>query len=236
MTRLTHGRRHPPATRRRRRALPLALCLGAASLTGCLHTPKDAEDPAREGADPPIAHDPAAHDPTAPDLPEPPRYDIAEAPDDTTPRLGCSTPWTIRRVPGDHTREAARAAIETATALWSDATGLDFTWVDDPAAAALHIDEVHIDGPGGLLGQLRVTPSAIVLEVDNAEFWSVDGDPGDFELEQVTAHLIGHLLGLDHTDDPDDLMHPTYSTPLPRGTHPPRAATPVPDPCTLDTE
>jgi predicted Zn-dependent protease len=48
--------------------------------------------------------------------------------------------------------------------------------------------------------------------------WSLGADPADITncLRRVTAHEVGHALGIfDHSADPFDLMHPEPTVPVP---------------------
>jgi len=91
---------------------------------------------------------------------------------------------------------------------------LTISWEDRTAA-----NDFVFDGPGGALAV--ATPSSVIL--DSSEFWELDDAPhprrklgGDaffdpyFRLEPVLLHEIGHVLGLTHSDDSEDVMAPFY--------------------------
>ncbi|KAH8091502.1 metalloendopeptidase [Aureococcus anophagefferens] len=111
-------------------------------------------------------------------------------------------------------------------AKWSAATGIAFA--RDDAAPKLTLawkltsnkDVAFSDGPGGQLA--NATLETIVF--DKAEKWELDGrphprrkfdgEPGFFDpyfkVAPVLLHEIGHVLGLDHSSDPSDVMAPYY--------------------------
>lgn len=74
-------------------------------------------------------------------------------------------------------------------------------------------------GAGGVLAHGFYPPSngataAGDMHYDTADCWESGFDgTGDlcFSIFQVTAHEIGHALGLDHTGVPGSLMNPFYS-------------------------
>jgi hypothetical protein len=123
-------------------------------------------------------------------------------------------------LPGDQEQELVRAAFD----LWAAETPLTFTEVDDPDEADIevgwatgdHGDGDSFDGPGRILAHATFpNPYAdrqVILHFDDDERW-VNSDRQNVDLLTVAAHEIGHVLGLDHSNDPDALMYPAYQGP-----------------------
>ncbi len=115
-------------------------------------------------------------------------------------------------------------AITAALAAWSTVADLTFVLVADDGAAFnaptgsgdLRFGGHAFDGPSGVLAHGFYPPvngdtAAGDMHFDVAETWKVGfGGPG-FDIFQVTAHEIGHALGLDHTGVPGSLMNPFYT-------------------------
>jgi len=118
------------------------------------------------------------------------------------------------------------AEVGRSFAGWGEACSLTFEQTTDKAAAAIAIafkdqtanNEFVFDGPGGALAVAQ--KGAITF--DAAERWqlqdcatkSIDAvrftDEECFEFQVVCTHEIGHCLGLDHSNDFDDVMSPFY--------------------------
>lgn len=47
--------------------------------------------------------------------------------------------------------------------------------------------------------------------VDDTKFFTLKHESQGFRLRQIIKHELGHILGLRHTDAPNDLMNPIYS-------------------------
>jgi hypothetical protein len=47
----------------------------------------------------------------------------------------------------------------------------------------------------------------IVIDFSGRVPWSTDGAARDYDLQSVTAHEVGHLLGLEDVNDPGQLMY-----------------------------
>lgn len=125
-----------------------------------------------------------------------------------------------QKLSGDTERELVRAAFN----LWAEETPLTFTEVSDPNQADIligwaegsHGDGDPFDGPGDVLAHASYPnpfeEKQIFLHFDDAERW-VDSTSQNVDLLTVAAHEIGHNLGLDHSNDPNALMFPSYSGP-----------------------
>jgi len=124
------------------------------------------------------------------------------------------------KINGNIERDLIRAAFQ----LWADETPLTFNEVSDSAQADIiigwaegeHGDGDPFDGPGDVLAHASY-PSPyqerqVFLHFDDAERW-VDSNTQNVDLLTVAAHEIGHNLGLDHSNDPNALMYPSYSGP-----------------------
>jgi hypothetical protein len=144
----------------------------------------------------------------------------------------------------DMPQSTVRAAIQEAFALWSAVTPLTFHEVPDcglpfdaPACsepdiriqftAGHHGDPFPFDGPIGVLAHAFFPPpngltAAGDMHFDDAERWSANLPATGIDLVTVTAHEIGHALGLQHAESSQcpnaatgaySLMCPIYTGP-----------------------
>ncbi|XP_063807593.1 collagenase 3-like [Pseudophryne corroboree] len=108
-------------------------------------------------------------------------------------------------------------AIQRAFSVWSQVTPLTFSRVNSRQADILiqfspraHGDRSPFDGRNGVLAH-AYAPSAGIggdAHFDEDETWT--NDRRGFNLFLVAAHEFGHSLGLDHSNDREALMFPTY--------------------------
>uniref|UniRef100_A0A3Q4MEJ1 Matrix metallopeptidase 11b n=1 Tax=Neolamprologus brichardi TaxID=32507 RepID=A0A3Q4MEJ1_NEOBR len=79
-----------------------------------------------------------------------------------------------------------------------------------------HGDSLPFDGPGGILAHAYFPQTQREGEVhfDYDEHWTVGNNAGT-DLLQVAAHEFGHVLGLQHSLEPDAVMCPFYSDAYP---------------------
>ena len=117
--------------------------------------------------------------------------------------------------------------IQNAFAAWSAVANITFVQVADDGAAFnaattsgdIRIGGHNMGGPGGTLAHGFFPPAnggsaAGDLHFDTQDLWDLDFDgtgDGAFSIFQVTAHEIGHALGLEHTAVPNSLMNPFYT-------------------------
>lgn len=124
------------------------------------------------------------------------------------------------KIAGDTERDLVREAFQ----LWQNETSLTFTETNDPNSADIligwaegnHGDGDPFDGPGDVLAHASYPnpyeDRQVFLHFDDAERW-VNSESQNVDLLTVAAHEIGHNLGLDHSNDPNALMYPSYSGP-----------------------
>jgi putative cell wall-binding protein len=149
------------------------------------------------------------------------------------PRNVTATTWAmpIRFAFGAGTEELPswQGVVERAMATWEALGGIDFV----PAgggpvdlvigfAQGCHVPDQYrhecFDGAGGVLAHATigdVSPIQAALHFDDAHVWvdSTTPGPGQFDLETVALHELGHVLGLRHSPEPSAVMFDAYSGP-----------------------
>ncbi|XP_062843298.1 matrix metalloproteinase-28 [Trichomycterus rosablanca] len=125
--------------------------------------------------------------------------------------------YRILNWPRQLSQGPVRLAVQTAFQLWSNVSGLVFKEVNDgPTDIRLafyegeHNDGTSnaFDGPGGALAH-AFFPFRGEAHFDKAEYWTLSSHKGQ-NLFLVTAHEIGHTLGLEHSPVRHALMSPYY--------------------------
>lgn len=120
----------------------------------------------------------------------------------------------------------AHNAVKEAFAIWAGNSVLTFTEVSSRDQADIKIswstgnhgdgDQNSFDGNSGVLAHAYYPyPAggryAGELHFDDDEIWTTNGVGVD--LTTVALHEIGHLLGIQHTDDTQAIMQPFYNGP-----------------------
>jgi len=116
------------------------------------------------------------------------------------------------------------AAIVAAFAAWSSVADITFIEVPDDGAAFnaattsgdIRLAGTNLGGPGGALAHGYFPPAngltaAGDIHFDTNDTWKLGVGGAGFNIFQVTAHEIGHAIGLDHTAVPSSLMNAFYT-------------------------
>lgn len=116
------------------------------------------------------------------------------------------------------------AEVTAAFAAWAAVADITFAMVADsgtPPDAAGATGDIRLgghvfDGPFGVLAHAFFPPVNGVsiagdLHLDIAELWKIGFGGAGFDIFQVTAHELGHSIGLSHTAVPGSLMNPFYT-------------------------
>ncbi|CAK7324717.1 unnamed protein product [Dovyalis caffra] len=113
--------------------------------------------------------------------------------------------------------DTLRTVCSNAFQKWSDVSQFTFQEATDGASADIviefysgdHGDNDPFDGRGNILAH-AFYPEDGRLHYDADENWSTDPTMDQTDLESVSVHEIGHLLGLHHsTHHPKAIMFPT---------------------------
>lgn len=151
---------------------------------------------------------------------------------------GAALTYWVGVSPANLDRERLLAEIQQACDIWGKATGCSWTriesWDDCDVEILWHDQHYHstlkkkqledvkvdprqeieakskFDGPGGQLAHSGFD----FLHLDIAEHWLTLDQPktfnGQFRIFHVVLHELGHVLGLEHSRRPQDLMSPFY--------------------------
>ncbi|KAJ1113507.1 hypothetical protein NDU88_001749 [Pleurodeles waltl] len=109
-------------------------------------------------------------------------------------------------------------AMQEAFKVWADVTNLEFIQIESGVADIMisfgsleHGDFFPFDGPSGILAH-AFPPGQYIggdAHFDEDETWT--NTTTGYNLFAVAAHEFGHVLGLDHSNNPEALMYPVYS-------------------------
>ncbi|OMO87096.1 Peptidase M10, metallopeptidase [Corchorus olitorius] len=115
--------------------------------------------------------------------------------------------------------EDIRSVCMRAFERWAKVSRFTFEEVEDDDVADIEIgfhsgdhgDGNPFDGPQGTLAHAS-PPTGGKLHYDGDEYWSTDPGPDEIDLESVTVHEIGHLLGLQHSLEPGAVMYAYFDS------------------------
>ncbi|XP_069495133.1 collagenase 3-like [Ambystoma mexicanum] len=117
----------------------------------------------------------------------------------------------------DLPRAQVDLAIQAAFQVWADVTNLRFIQTESGMADIMisfgsleHGDFFPFDGPSGVLAH-AFPPGQFIggdTHFDEDETWT--NTSREYNLFAVAAHEFGHVLGLDHSNNPEALMYPIY--------------------------
>lgn len=112
---------------------------------------------------------------------------------------------------------AHEAEINAAFAAWSGFDESDEFSASEDSSSANVISFDPIDGSGGILAVTTIWFNPATKEIsrfsmsfDSDDTWSASGESDKFDVQNVTAHEVGHVAGLGHDNSPKDCWLTLY--------------------------
>jgi hypothetical protein len=143
--------------------------------------------------------------------------------------LEWSMTWTIDKmsVPAHLPFDVVKSELIDAFDVWSSPAKVKFVYVEKDTMPQMSVSWANrspfnqsiYNGPGGALVKATVTS----ITFDSSEKWETRGvshnlrqleyfDPWDFfQVKPVAIHAMGHALGLNNSEHPQDAMSPHYN-------------------------
>ncbi|PIN17705.1 Matrilysin [Handroanthus impetiginosus] len=123
-----------------------------------------------------------------------------------------------------NTRSDVIQPMKDATHTWANVTRFKFKYIKDYDHADIkisfqvkdHGDGSPFDGPNGVLAHAFAPPDGR-LHFDGDERWVNGVVPGEFDLQTIGLHELGHVLGLAHSSDGGAIMYPSIGSGFRKG-------------------
>ncbi|MCO5072327.1 MAG: matrixin family metalloprotease [Rhizobiaceae bacterium] len=114
---------------------------------------------------------------------------------------------------------AYQAAVRAAFDTWSKIADIEFVEVPDSAQSDIRLGWDTLDGPGNVRGEAAIGQTTgpgffeLSAEVcfDIEESWFPESKSEADLFYRVAVHEIGHVIGLEHSSDPNSIMYPVVS-------------------------